>query len=250
MKTIYVALGFLLLTVSCKETPKEKPVDTKKLEAARKKDSINNTPDKLIAKVWNEVFNERFENLKAIADTIRKRHPNSPELKTADSLVAMSIDMIAERNAKWEKAFKSMREKKDEVEGTAVYKDMSSPQFVDKNGFFLWFDNTNHLYLRIQFYGDDWLFIERYTVKTDYGTGELHAVDIQRDNNANVWEWCTFEVTPSIMDMINNVRMSKSVTIRSTGKQYYRDRNLSKKEIEAVNNVMMAYWHHGGKLGR
>jgi hypothetical protein len=247
MKAIYIAFGLLLFTVSCKEAPKPKPVDPKKLEAARKKDSADHTPEKLIAKVWNEVYYEHYENIKAIADTIRKRHPNAPELKTADSLVALSEEMIAERTASWEKAFKGMKVKTDDVSGSNTYKDPSSPSYINQNAFYLTFDKFNRMYLRIQYYGDDWLFIKSYSIKTDWGTYELVPDEVERDNESSVWEWSTISVGPKNCEMLNAVRNSKSVTIRSNGKQYYKDRKLSSKEIKAIDNVMKAFWHNGGK---
>jgi TFIIF-interacting CTD phosphatase-like protein len=106
------------------------------------------------------------------------------------------------------------------------------------------------LRFRIQYKGDDWLFIENYNIKTDNDTYTFTPTKrVERDNGSgDIWEWCDESLNSRTYTMIQDVIKSKSVKIRHNGRQYYKDRRVSSREKAALKNVLDAYEALGGNM--
>lgn len=158
---------------------------------------------------------------------------------------------LAEIDAKLAK----MNVKEDEVTGVTWYRDKSSTEYVDENSFHLYFgkkeDTGPSLRLRIQYEDEDWLFIDKYIIKTDNETFTIYADfgDVNRDNDGGrVWEWLDILVSSDDYKMIESIIASEKTIIRHEGNQYYDDRTLTKKEKDSLKNVIEAYEALGGHL--
>lgn len=201
-------------------------------------------------------------NLTEVNRVLLKLMINMPEateqiaavLKMSDELAAikekkdaeLEKKLLVEVNAKLEK----LKMKADEVTGITWYRDKSSTEYVNENSFQLYFgkqeDTVPSLRLRIQYAGNNWLFINKYTIKTDDETFSIYTSfkEINRDNDVRgIWEWLDIPVSPATEDyrMIEAMIASEKTIIRSEGDQYYDDRTLTKKEKTALKNVLEAY---------
>lgn len=145
-------------------------------------------------------------------------------------------------------AFSRLRIKKDSVTNKTWYYARSTTSYVDVNSFHLYMgkDKGSDPYLRwkIQYAGDDWLFIKKFTFNVDGNISVYDDVysDIERDNDSNVWEW--YDVVPNDSDisLIESIIKSKKAVYRSEGDQYYKDRTISDKEKSALKDILTVYY--------
>lgn len=145
----------------------------------------------------------------------------------------------------------------DEITEVTWYRDKSSSEYVDENSFHIYFgkkdDSGPSLRLRIQYEDDNWLFIEKYIIKTDDDTYTIYTNygDVNRDNGGGrIWEWLDIPVSENQYEMLKSIATSEKAIIRHEGDQYYDDRTLSNKEKEAIKNVLEAYEALDGILSK
>lgn len=173
-------------------------------------------------------------------------------------LVALSITGTpathsAEKSPEYKAALTQMRISKDEVKGTSWYYDKSSPKYVNANGFFLYIGTgkgyTPTLRLKIQYYGDDWLFIDSYFFNVDGKTKSIDPGygDIETDNDSKVWEWFDTEPNKSEVELIKSIIKSKKAVMRLEGSKYYKDVTISSTQKKALQRVLTVYAGLGGK---
>jgi len=140
---------------------------------------------------------------------------------------------------------KKLRKKRDDMEEMTLYCDQTSPTSRSQNGFYVCFGRTDdmrltNLYLVVQYYGDEWLFIESFDIKVDGNKFKKYA-GFERDNYTEVWEWCMIELDSSDLDMIRSIACSKETKVRLNGNQYYKDVKLTRTQKKALENVLLAY---------
>lgn len=158
---------------------------------------------------------------------------NSESSTSVDNSNATKSDPIPTKPAVSDAEFKAalayMRIKTDSVKNTKYYRDKSSPQYVNQNGFDIYtggsIGGTPSLFLEIQYAGSDWLFIDSYFFNVDGVTTEINPSygTIQRDNNTDVWEWYNEPLTSDQLDLIQRIIKSKKAVVRLQGSQYYKD---------------------------
>jgi hypothetical protein len=146
-------------------------------------------------------------------------------------------------------AVSSMRKKEDRLENVTWYRDKTSPEYSNRNGFFLYFgERLSQVWLRwrVQYRSDDWLFIQSFTVYVDGVPYEYRSVHFERDNDSEIWEW--YDTSPSANDlaMIRAVIASKEAVVRFEGRQYRADRKISAEQKRALQRVLDAYTAKGG----
>lgn len=225
--------------------------------------------DKLLAEAKNLFSSKDFQLAKSKLNTLIEKHPASNEAIEAKSLIEDSDKEIekekqlVEKKAKEEedankrrlaKATSKMRKNVDEMKGITWYYDNNTTKYNNVNSFHLYMGKEKNskpwLRLRIQYKGDDWLFIKNYNVKTDNDTYTFSPTKgVERDNGSGgIWEWCDESLNSRTYAMIQDVINSKSVKIRYNGQQYYKDRQLSSREKTALKNVLDAFEALGGNL--
>ena len=177
---------------------------------------------------------------------------------TALLIVALSLSGIpatnsAEKSPEFKAALAQMRVSKDDVKGTTWYFDRSSPKYVDANGFFLYigagkgYEPT--LRLKIQYYGDDWLFIDSYFFNVDGKTKSINPGygDIETDNDSEVWEWFDTQPNKGEVELVKSIIKSKKAIMRLEGSKYYKDVTISATQKKALSRVLIVYAGLGGK---
>ena len=151
-------------------------------------------------------------------------------------------------------ALSRTRVSKDEVEGKTWYRAKSSPAYVNQNGFFLYIGKDEgaapYFRFRIQYYGDEWLFIDSFVINVDgvkYNISTSYG-DIERDNDTEVWEW--YDVSPSTADieMLRAVSTSKRTVVRMNGDQYYKDVVINSTQKQALKTMFTVFQGLGGDL--
>ena len=173
-------------------------------------------------------------------------------------LVALSLSgtpasYSAEKSPAFKSALSQMRISKDDVKGTSWYFDKSSPKYVNANGFFLYIGTgkgyTPTLRLKIQYFGEDWLFIESYFFNVDGKTKSINPGygDIETDNDSQVWEWFDTEPNNGEVELIKSIIKSKKAVMRLEGSKYYKDVTISATQKKAFQRVLTVYAGLGGK---
>ncbi|MFD3261833.1 hypothetical protein ACE3MQ_24855 [Paenibacillus lentus] len=209
-----------------------------------------------------------IEKLKSVSDTITEKHPASTETIEVSALVQQLENKIAEEKKRVEQeekqkaeeekkrqeaAVANMRKRVDEVTSVTVYEDKTSPKYINSNAFMAMITQKENespvLLARFMYTGDNWLFIEKYTIKADDQTFEISPSynEINRDNQVGgVWEYYTTIVGKDMHEIITAVINSKKTIIRSEGKERHQDRTVTDEEKKALQNVLDAFKAMGG----
>ena len=154
---------------------------------------------------------------------------------------------IAQVDAKRKAALGKMSKKFDAFQDITWYQSPSSTKYRNANAFYLYFGVSNglpaNLRLVIQYYADDWLFIDSAKVNVDgviYSVGNYIGDNKwERDNDSEIWEWIDEPLTDrSLIEAIIN---SKSAVIRFEGSQYYDTRTISSSQKRALRDVLDAF---------
>lgn len=210
-----------------------------------------------------------YVKTKELAVTLSEKHPTAPEVTEANKVLA-SIKKIEEdaqkakdlaekqkkeelaKAAEAEKqrlatAVSKMRIKYDEMTDITWYTDKTTTEYVDTNAFYAYIGvvgDTPTLRLKIQYQGDDWLFIDSYIIKVG---DETHTISpsygqVERDNGyGGVLEWYDVAADKDTIAMLRDIASSKKTTVRHSGDTTYYDRVLQMSEKDAIQNVLNAF---------
>jgi len=144
-----------------------------------------------------------------------------------------------------------MTKNTDKIEEIDWYRDKSSPAYNNRNGFFIYMGKHGTsdpwLRLRIQYYAEDWLFIESFILVADGQRFERTGAKFERDHDSKIWEWYDENLSASDLQMIRAVIDSKVAVIRFNGRQYRKDKTITSAQKTALQNVLDAYKVLGGK---
>ncbi|WP_415376799.1 hypothetical protein [Patiriisocius sp. Uisw_017] len=269
-KRILILLTTVLISCGIPQTEVDKlnaEIETLKKEI----DECKNGADKLFAKANLHFEQKDFNASQNELNTLIQKFPASEEAAKGKELLTqlnIEIEKLSqqkqkeeiERKKKEEKrlsdATKNMRTKYDDINEITWYRDKTSPQYNNYNGFFGYFGKSNtgipFLRLRIQYAADDWLFIESYIIKVDgitYTIEEEKYGEIETDNGSGgVWEWLDRAVSEDELQIMRAVANGKDVKIRFNGKQYRKDKTINSTQKAALRNVLDAFDALGGKI--
>lgn len=263
------SLAICLLACSCNRVPQE---DYDKLLAENtalkaELEELKYGAGRLLSEARNLRAAWQLDEARAKLDSLQARHPGSSEWKEGQLLqerIVASLDSIQqvqekEAAAKAEaerkrlaEATKKMRVNNDEMNETTWYYDKSTTKYNNRKSFHIYIGKKENskpwLRMRLQYEGEDWLFIQKYQVKTD--TGSYIIVPIERlktdHSGGSVWEWYDEGIVESSYNMILDIISSKEATLRYTGRQYRYDKTITSAEKRALRNVLDAYEALGG----
>jgi len=163
--------------------------------------------------------------------------------KAQRTKLMLSFDSLAKAN--------SLKINKDEFKpDVAFYKPKDAPKNIFNNWMYPYLvKSSNYLSLRykIQYEGDDWLFIESVKVKVNYEGGNekivnLYSGSFDRENAAGkIWEWVDTKVTDAMYLDLLTISKAKTAKIRFNGSKYHNERIMTKKELKALNDVINVY---------
>lgn len=173
----------------------------------------------------------------------------SVELEKKDALLD-----IAKKEKQFKEMLASLKSSYNKFNETSYYRDKTSPIYVNRNGFYLTFavdkgeTVPRNLQLNIQYYADDWLFIDNYQFYIDGETFRYSPDKVERDNGNGgmIWEWSVENLNSNTKNIIEAIIKSKQAEIKFNGSQYYNTKIISNAEKKALNNVMTSYKEMGG----
>ena len=136
--------------------------------------------------MWLYADKADFNNARIELQNLLKKHPTSIQAKEANELLIIVENGIQEKEILEEKekqetelaekerlakATQKMRVSIDDINNITWYYDKTSPRFSNYNGLYAYIGKSEGskpwLRLVIQYAADDWLFIEKYTIKVD-----------------------------------------------------------------------------------
>lgn len=221
--------------------------------------------NRLLAQAKSAYEAKNDAEAKRLFADLLKRHPSSPESSEASLLLAQVDSRIAaadkqrkreeERKAQeerlaFERAIGNMKKSTDEIKGITWVSHRNAPilakyisvYFGSSKGSVVGYP----LRLKLQYYGDDWLFVRSVTVKADDKVYELGELDFDRDHSSgSVWEWIDIPVKDH--EMLNHWMTAKRVVVRFNGDQYYNDFTLPQSQQTQLREVYQAWKVMGGK---
>lgn len=141
--------------------------------------------------------------------------------------------------------------KKDEYDGNTWVTPKSKPAYRNRNGIYCYFskdaDKVSNFRLAIQYFADDWLFIEGYRFVIDGETFRYSPMKVERDNGGgDIWEWSDEKVSLPAINIIQALVKAKSAKMRFEGAQYYKEKIITAAQIKAVKDVYDLYRAMGG----
>jgi hypothetical protein len=172
---------------------------------------------------------------------------------TVEATPTPSVDPEAEKAAKvkaaqdLKNALAALRVKTDSVTNKKWYYARTTTQYIDSNSIHMYMgqDQGSEPYLRfrIQYAGDDWLFINKFTINAD---GQVFVIepdygDVERDNDSDVWEWYDISPSDENVSMVKAIMNSKKAVIRCEGDQYYKDRTITATEKKAIKSILTGH---------
>lgn len=272
MKSYIIFLLLFLFVYSCSDDPSKSEFEKLKSENETLKaelDECKYGAAKLYESANKYFKNKDYQSAKDEVDKLMQKHHSSEEAVLAKTLLEKinseiqkieKEQRIAEEKSKREKeleiarATKNMFKKYNEFTQTYWYQDASSPRYVNRNGFYLEFGRSKtglltDLYLNIQYYAEDWLFIEYISFTIDGIPYKYFPTKVERDNDGGkIWEWTRTPLTKDTYSIVSAIIDSKTAKIRFNGSQYYDDRVITSAQKIALKNVLLAYEALGGKI--
>ena len=169
------------------------------------------------------------------------------------SLYVIPSSFSAQKSPEFKTALGQMKIQKDTFKGITWYQDKSSPKYRNSNGFYLYCGtkkgaNTTLRFV-IQYYGEDWLFIEKYLFNVDGDTYEIDPSygDVEKDNDSKVWEWLDITPDNSEVELLRKIIKSKKAVMRIEGSKYVKDVTISTMQKKALGRVLTVYSGLGGQ---
>jgi hypothetical protein len=154
---------------------------------------------------------------------------------------------IKQAQHKIDSLIKLMRVEKDDIENVTFYHDKTSKKYLNQNDFRAYVGvQGNFVWLRfvITYYASDWLFINKYTIKSDdknFTVVENEYGEIKTDHQSDIWEWLDRAATDSDIEILRSVANCKEGKIRFHGDKYYDDKDITEKQKKAIRNVLALY---------
>lgn len=147
--------------------------------------------------------------------------------------------------------------KVDEFRSITWYRDNSSPKYDNANSFYAYFGEKKGEYgnsilplrLKVQYYGDDWLFHDKFIVLIDGKTYSIIPDEVKRDSGYGgyIWEWSDQALKDYLLgeeymiSLLIDIINSNEAKIKFIGDNYYDIRIITKRQKEALRNVLLSY---------
>ena len=155
------------------------------------------------------------------------------------------------RGADLEEALDDMLVTRDEVKGITWYEDGNAASRHYMN---LYIENADGqapvLRIELRYMGDQWLFLESFTVMADGEKFTIYPVDLKREalGWGVVLEMDDRPVTGETLDMVKAVIGSDEAMIRYNGRSTFTDKGITAEEKAALKKVINAYNALGGSF--
>lgn len=238
-------------------------------------DELKHGADRLLSTAIAMLDQGRLDEASEAVAELLERHPESDEAKEAPSLASRISDVREERAAAARReqeereaaqrraeeqrqreiaaATARMSKNVDEMEGITWYRAQSmSREYKTSVQLYFGVREGKKPWLRfvVRYYGMDWLFIDSYFAVVDGERFDDVYEDFDREVGSSgwVWEWADAQARSSLMPMIRAIISSDKATIRLEGDNHYRDHVVSRREKDAMRDVLTAFEAMGGEV--
>ena len=103
-------------------------------------------------------------------------------------------------------------------------------------------EEDSWLRLKVKYYGDNWLFVNSFTVAADDYRWQSPNFTFKRDHSGGkVWEWVDMPVSEKELKIAHNLADSEKSTIRFRGQKYYSDQHLEQDQKDSIKKIIEVY---------
>lgn len=239
-----------------------------------KLDELENGAERLLAKAKLFFDEHDYDQFTSIYNKLIEKHPESKEVKTAKNYLS-KIEAIKKKEkaealrkekarkaeearkkkaeeARLKKSLKSMKIRKDKVEGITwytPYKSLTWHKYIKSYGgteaplsLYIGKRSTPWLRMKLYYESSDWLFVKKAIAFVDGAKLDLTYETFERDNSGgDIWEWSDVSPTDWDLTVIERIINSKEAIIRFYGNQYYNDRVIKKRHKQALQEALDAF---------
>ena len=148
-------------------------------------------------------------------------------------------------------ALSKLRLQKDAIQKIDFYYSKLNSDSLASNQILIYIGKQNkNPWLRfvIKYYGSDWLFANKFIVQADGVNYEFPIPLSDRDVMSGGMVSERFDITEDglFTPMLKAIANSKKAVIRLEGKSFYKDREITKNEKQAILDVFSGYEVLGG----
>lgn len=202
----------------------------------------NDKGEKILPHIESETLSELENKIMAFKSSISE--PVSTPTSKIDTATVEKLSPL----------FKFKKDEFDPRELTWI-SPKSAPQYTNMNGIYCYFmkdiNGVSNFRFRIQYYGEDWLFIRKYQFSIDGKAYEFIPANVERDSGygGKIWEWCDENISiGSDIEIVKALSEAKTAKIKFVGSQYHDIRTITKKELKSIKNAIDLYTAMGGEL--
>jgi hypothetical protein len=164
---------------------------------------------------------------------------------TYDGNVLKATD-LAKRRLSGKEKLKNLKITYDEISNITYYKPKYKPRYANENGFYCYITQEpkkpNALWLRVQYSGEDWLFVKSFKIKADDWRSDYESGSFHTDTDPKgIHEWFVNRVNGEEMIFLTRITKSKKAVIRLTGTVYYKDIIINEKQKKALSEVIEVF---------
>lgn len=267
MKRFYTII-FLLHFISCGNSEKLKESELKVLQLTKTVDSLRvalddtkNGAERLYSSLLQAEKDGNYLSLRENYESLKDRHSYFKDLDKATEIYNRATKKEKEEKKKKEaelkrieaekaKSLTKLKKKYDDVSGITWYYNPYFNHNIDSNKASIYMgvrdgNKTNPwINLLMSYYGDDWIFFERAYLSFEGRTIEIFFNEYENKKTDNhyggVYEWLEIEVTPDILNFLEDMTAHGKGKMRLSGK-YTKTRDLSSNEIKGMKDVISGY---------
>lgn len=145
--------------------------------------------------------------------------------------------------AEAKKLLAGLAKKEDKIERITWYQHKSIGS-LPKNQLYFYFGikdgRPTALRSVMMYYGEDWIFAEKYVIAAGNGPQLRGSAHFRRDHTTTVWETADLVVDDKMAEVLMAMLKTNDVTLRLQGK-YVKDIKLSKAQTQAAVDTLKAY---------
>ena len=97
------------------------------------------------------------------------------------------------------------------------------------------------LFYTFTYRGDDWLFVNKYSLRYGDKVFNSKKIKFKRDNSSKVWEWYTKLANKTDLRLLRDLTNQPDTAIRFSGKKYYKDIDISAKAKSNLKDILDIY---------
>lgn len=143
--------------------------------------------------------------------------------------------------------------KVDEFDKDSLYSHITRPAYVNRNGMFTGFKMSDgrpsSLFLNIQYFAEEWLFIHKYQFLLGDSSYTVVPFNVQRDNgDGNIWEWSSIRIDKDHEALMQQFGKASTGKIRFSGQQYEKVKPLTKQQMRDIYEGYVFFKAMGGTI--